>query len=223
MKNAGAQAPASDTQRAFSTDFRRELDALFQWRRDVRRFLSDPVSDALTCDVLAAAASAPSVGLSEPWRFIRVESGAARADVIANFERCNAEALARQAEDRQNLYASLKLAGLRDAPVHIAVFCDEDGAQGHGLGALTMPEMRRYSVVCAVMQMWLAARAAGLGMGWVSILDPEQVSRDLDAPDNWSLIAYLCIGWPEEEHTDCELERAGWEDRLRLAGRILTR
>ncbi len=223
MKNAGAQAPASENGRVFSAGFRHELDALFQWRRDVRRFLTDPVPDDLTRAVLAAAASAPSVGLSEPWRFIRVESVAARADVIANFERCNADALAGQPDDRQPLYASLKLSGLRDAPVHLAVFCDEDGEQGHGLGALTMPEMRRYSVVCAVMQMWLAARAMGLGMGWVSILDPAHLSRDLDAPDSWSLIAYLCIGWPEEEHTDCELERAGWEDRLRLAGRILTR
>ena len=173
--------------------------------------------------VLAAAGSAPSVGLSEPWRLVRVESRTCRAAAIANFEAANADALADQDEDRSEAYATLKLAGLQEAPVHLAVFCDEQTAQGSGLGAATMPEMRRYSVVCAVMQMWLSARALGLGMGWVSILDPARVVDDLNVSADWSLIAYLCIGWPLEEHLDCELERAGWEQRRRLQDRVLIR
>lgn len=219
--STGATAPAAEPIRSFSPAFRRELLDLFAWRRDVRRFLSDPVEEALVARVLAAAAGAPSVGLSEPWRFVRVEQ--ARAAVIANFEAANAEALAAQPEDRRALYASLKLAGLREAPVQFAVFCDDATEQGGGLGAETMPEMRRYSTVCAIMQIWLAARAEGLGMGWVSILDPERLSSDLDVPKGWTPVAYLCLGWPQDEQLDPELERAGWESRRGLTDRILTR
>jgi 5,6-dimethylbenzimidazole synthase len=220
---AGAVAPASTVPPVFSTAFRQELDALFRWRRDVRRFRRDPVPEASVDAVMRSAAHAPSVGLSEPWRFVRVGSEAGRAAALSNFEDCNADALAAQPEERRALYARLKLAGLREAPVHIAVFCDEAGMQGQGLGCATMPEMRRYSVVCAVMQMWLAARALGLGMGWVSIIDPARLAEDLDIPRDWSLIAYLCLGWPEEDHADPELQRAGWEDRHDLAARLLHR
>ena len=88
-------------------------------------------------------------------------------------------------------YARLKLAGLREAPVHLAVFCDEGTSQGHGLGARTMPQMRRYSAVCALHTFWLAARMHGLGVGWVSILDPEPMPAVLDVPEDWSFVAYL--------------------------------
>lgn len=208
---------------AFSPEFRAELDRLFRWRRDVRRFRTDPVPEALVEELIATAALGPSVGLSEPWRFVRVDEEEARAAVARNFEQANAEALAGQAEDRQALYARLKLAGLKEAPVQLAVFCDEGSAKGSGLGVGTMPEMRAYSVVCAVMQMWLAARAAGLGLGWVSILDPDRLARDLGVPEDWRLVSYLCLGWPEEEHEDAELERAGWESRSPAREHILTR
>ncbi len=107
--------------------------------------------------------------------------------------------------------------------MQIAIFCDEATEQGSGVGIRTMPEMRHYSVVCAVMQLWLAARAEGLGAGWVSILDPDRLARDLGVPDGWHLIAYLCLGWPEEEHSDTELERVGWENRRGVDNRVLTR
>lgn len=207
----------------FGPEFRERLAALFAWRRDVRRFRSDPVAPDLVRRLIDQCGLAPSVGLSEPWRFVMVESGTARAAALANFEAANADALAGYSGDQARLYASLKLSGMRDAPVQIAIFCDEETPQGAGLGAQTMPEMRRYSVVCAVMQLWLSARAEGLGAGWVSILDPERLARDLEVPESWRLIAYLCLGWPEEEHADAELERAGWQDRLGVDNRVLTR
>jgi 5,6-dimethylbenzimidazole synthase len=152
-----------------------------------------------------------------------VESEAARAAALANNEAANTEALKGYAGEQARLYASLKLSGMREAPVQIAVFCDEATEQGSGVGARTMPETRRYSVVCAIMQLWLAARAEGLGLGWVSILDPDRLARDLSVPENWRLIAYLCLGWPEEEHIDTELERVGWEHRRGIDNRVLTR
>jgi 5,6-dimethylbenzimidazole synthase len=207
----------------FTQVFRDQLAELFAWRRDVRRFRPGPVAPELIQHLLDQTGLAPSVGLSEPWRFVMVESEAARAAALANFEAANAEALSGYSGEQACLYASLKLSGMREAPVQIAIFCDETTAQGSGVGVRTMPEMRRYSVVCAVMQLWLAARAEGLGAGWVSILDPDHLARDLGVPDVWRLIAFLCLGWPEEEHRDTELERAGWEDRRGVDNRILTR
>lgn len=204
----------------FSPELRDGLDRLFAWRRDVRRFRSDPVCPGLIDALLAQADTAPSVGLSQPWRWMHVRSDEARAAVRANFEAANADALASYAEDRAALYAGLKLSGLDQAPVHLAVFCDEATEQGAGLGARTMPEMRRYSCVCAIFQLWLAARAHGIGLGWVSILDPDRLNRDLDVPDDWTFIAYLCLGVPQEEHEDPELERAGWDARRQIPALI---
>lgn len=208
---------------AFSDAFVGELDALFRWRRDVRAFRTDPVPEETLAEILAAAGEAPSVGLSEPWRIVRVRSPAARDAVRASFDRTNARALAGYSGERAHLYASLKLAGIDRAPEQFAVYSDHADLQGHGLGQLTMPETRDYSAVCAVMLMWLAARARGLGIGWVSILDEGEIAAALDVPDEWRLIAYLCLGWPERESATAELETAGWECRRRVADRILER
>ena len=197
----------------FGPEMREGLDRLFRWRRDVRRFRADPIPEALLDRLLAQAATAPSVGLSQPWRWVRVETDAARSAVKANFEAANAEALAGFDSGDAESYARLKLAGLDQAPVHLAAFCDDATPQGKGLGARTMPETRRYSVVCAINQLWLSARAHGLGLGWVSILDPARVAQDLDVPEDWRFIAYLCLGYAQEVHEDPELERAGWETR----------
>lgn len=197
----------------FSPEFRQNLWELMRWRRDVRRFRTDPVEAAVLDRCLRAFALAPSVGLSEPWRLIRVESPGAKAAAIENFEASNAAALACYDGDRAGLYARLKLAGLREAPVHLAVWCDDDTPKGAGLGAGTMPETRAYSVVGAINLFWLALRAEGLGLGWVSILDPVRLARDLTAPESWRLIGYLCVGHPEAECDTPELERIGWENR----------
>ena len=199
--------------KAFPKEFQDDLVDLMRWRRDVRRFRRNPVPDEAVAACLEAMGLAPSVGLSEPWRVLRVESDAARAAALRNFEAANADALAGYRGEKAALYAGLKLSGMREAPLHLAIFCDDGTEKGAGLGAGTMPEARRYSVVAAVMNFWLAARARGLGVGWVSILDPARLAADLGAEPGWSLVAYLCVGWPEEAHLEPELERAGWESR----------
>ena len=198
---------------AFDQDFRDELLNLMAWRRDVRRFRTDPVPEAVLMRCLDTFRLAPSVGLSEPWRILRIKSETARAAALENYKTANAEALAGYGGEKATQYSELKLSGMVEAPEHLAIFCDDSTLQGHGLGAASMPEMRRYSVVGAITLMWLAARAEGLGMGWVSILDPDRLSRDLDVPPDWSLVAYLCVGWPEEPSDTPELERVEWEHR----------
>ncbi len=205
----------------FSDEFCDQLHDLMSWRRDVRHFQPDkPVPDELLTTVLEAVRLAPSVGLSEPWRLISVKSAAARARALANFEAANAEALQGYSGERAKTYAGLKLSGMRDAPVQLAVFCDDGTGKGAGLGAGTMPEARRYSVVSAVMNLWLMARAHGLGVGWVSIIDPGQMAVDLAAPKGWALVAYLCIGYPVEESQTPTLEKVNWEKRDPLLAEV---
>lgn len=208
---------------SFDDNFRAQLLDLFKWRRDVRRFRADPVPPAVLDDLLEAACLAPSVGLSQPWRFVIVESPGRRAIVRASFAACNARALASQDGDRAAHYASLKLAGLDEAPCHLAVFAEPDPEQGRGLGRGTMPETTAYSAVMAVHTIWLAARAVGLGLGWVSILDPVTVTMALDVPSEWSFIGYFCLGYPQAESEIPELEQAGWEHRRPAAALPLRR
>ncbi len=205
----------------FDDAFRAQLRSLLAWRRDVRRFRRDPVPREWLADMTEAAQLSPSVGNSQPWRWVEVASAGKREAVRANFLGCNAAALAGQAPDRAAAYARLKLAGLDAAPVQFAVFCDRTTRQGHGLGAATMPEMLDYSVASMIACVWLVARARGLGLGWVSILDPERLVADLGVPTSYRLIAYLCVGFPEEEHEEPELERADWQERTALGAYVL--
>ncbi len=207
----------------FDDAFRGRLLDLFRWRRDVRRFHADPVSPAVLDDLLETAYLAPSVGLSQPWRFVSVESPERRAAVRASFETCNARALATQDDGRAARYARLKLAGLDEAPCHLAVFAEPDPEQGRGLGRGTMPETTSYSAVMAVHTLWLAARAAGLGLGWVSILDPVAITAALDVPADWGFVGYLCLGYPQANSEVPELEQAGWEHRRSAASLLLRR
>lgn len=198
---------------AFNAAFRVQFQTLLTWRRDVRRFRRAPLPAETLSRLVELACLAPSVGLSQPWRYVCVDDSERRGAIRRNFERCNAEALAAQADDRAAAYARLKLSGLDDAPVHLAVFADRDTRQGHGLGRRTMPEMIEYSAVAAVHTLWLAARAEGIGVGWVSILDAAEVAVTLEVPAEWKLIAYLCIGYPETEDPEPELQRTDWERR----------
>jgi 5,6-dimethylbenzimidazole synthase len=207
---------------SFDAAFRARLRDLLLWRRDVRRFRSEPLPTGTLEALIEIACLAPSVGLSQPWRFVIVEDSAARAAIRKNFETCNAHALTAQATERAGLYARLKLAGLDEAPVHFAVFADRSTVQGHGLGRHTMPEMIEYSAVTAVHTIWLAARAQGVGLGWVSILDPAVVATSLGIPAAWKFIGYFCLGYPQSDDAIPELEQAGWEQR-RLAASLIIR
>ena len=206
----------------FNDDFRKALRDLFVMRRDVRRFRRDPVPEG-TFERLAELANlAPSVGLSQPWRFVIVDDTRRRRAVRDVFQAENEAAQRDYADERAALYASLKLAGLDEAPVQFAVFADRNTVQGGGLGRRTMPEMAEYSAVAAVHTLWLAARAEGLGLGWISILDPSTMAATLDVPAGWIFIGYFCLGYPATEEATPELERAGWEQR-RPARDFITR
>jgi len=189
----------------------------------VRRFQTTPLPAGTLDRLLETACLAPSVGLSQPWRFVTVDEPQRRAAVRRNFETSNAEALAAQAPERQQHYARLKLAGLDEAPVHLAVFAEREPAQGHGLGRLTMPETAEYSAVTAVHTLWLAARAEGIGVGWISILDPAVAAAILDVPSPWKFIGYFCLGYPATDAPTPELERADWEHRRPATAFVLRR
>jgi 5,6-dimethylbenzimidazole synthase len=197
----------------FGPEFRELLYDLLKWRRDVRRFKRTPLPAGTIERLIAIACLSPSVGVSEPWRFV----------IRASFEACNQDALAMQTPDRAALYARLKLAGLDDAPCQIAVFADHSTAQGAGLGRLTMPETLDYSVVNAIHTLWLAARAEGIGVGWVSILDPKRIAAILDVPADWVFIGHLCVGYPQASDDRPALERAGWERRHSPSDAVLYR
>ncbi|KLK91435.1 cob(II)yrinic acid a,c-diamide reductase [Microvirga vignae] len=200
----------------FARAFRDQLRDLFVWRRDVRHFRSMPIAPDVLTRLLELAHLAPSVGLSQPWRFVLVDDPQRRAAIVENFEVCNAQALRREPTERASAYAKLKLAGLQEAPVHLAVFAEDSTPQGHGLGRRTMPETVRYSTVMAIHTLWLAARAEGIGVGWVSILDPAAVAMTLDVPSHWAFIGYLCLGYPAHADDTPELERQGWQTRTPL-------
>ena len=207
----------------FDPAFRQTLAQLLEWRRDVRHFRTDPVDPALVDRLLRQAMRAPSVGLSQPWRWVLVRNADRRQAVRNNFAAANSAASELYEGERALRYGSLKLEGLQKAPVHLAVFADETSGTGHGLGRQTMPGTLTWSVVMAIHTLWLATRAEGLGMGWVSILDPQPLNHLLDVPSHWIPIAYLCLGWPERESRTPLLEESGWEQRVADAGLVIER
>jgi 5,6-dimethylbenzimidazole synthase len=207
----------------FDHAFRARLRDLLVWRRDVRRFRTDPLPPGTLERLFEIACLAPSVGLSQPWRFIVVDDPGRRAAVRDVFDACNADARASYAGEAAVRYAELKLEGLREAPCQFAVFTDHTTTVGRGLGRRTMPETSDYSAVAAISMMWLAARAEDIGMGWISILDPARMNKILDVPASWRFIGYFCVGYPQAESDRPELEAAGWEQRRDLRACVLRR
>lgn len=197
----------------FDDIFLRTLETLLNWRRDVRHFRRDPLPPGALDELLALAATAPSVGNAQPWRFIAVRSAGLRAALADHVDAEAARGEAGLATDAAGigLYRSLKLHGLREAPEILAVFSDDRPVAGRGLGIATMPEALAYSTVMAIHTLWLAARARDIGVGWVSIVDPPGLCALLDAPTGWRLIALLCIGYPVAPSDRPELERRGWQ------------
>lgn len=195
----------------FSAEHSDVLGAILRWRRDVRHFGTDPVDEPILDRLRAAMDMAPSVGNSRPWRVLRVRDGGRRARIQAIFEACNNEAAREYDEATRSEYIALKLAGLRDAPVHLAVFTETAPVEGRGLGRRTMPETLQFSTVMAIHTLWLAARAENIGVGWVSILDPQAVHSVFDVPQSWLFTGYLCIGHAEFADDRPLLHRAAWQ------------
>jgi len=186
-------------------------------RRDVRSgFLDEPLPDGLLRRLLAAAHCAPSVGLMQPSRFIVVRDLATRKTIHSIFQAANAEALATYTGEQRERYATLKLEGILEAPQNLCVVCDPRSSRGHKLGRHTMPETAIYSTVCAIQNLWLAARTEGVGVGWVSILDPSRLRSALNIPEHMIPVAYLCLGYVSHFASEPELERRGWENRVPL-------
>jgi 5,6-dimethylbenzimidazole synthase len=186
-------------------------------RRDVRRgFLPEPLPDDVLYRLLQAAHSAPSVGLMQPWRFIVIRDLGVRQAVHKIFIDANEKALAAYEGEQQQNYAGMKLEGILEAPQNLCIVCDSHSSQGHRLGRRTMPETAIYSTVCAVQNLWLAARAEGIGVGWVSILEPHLLRSTLNIPQEITPVAYLCLGYVDWFSSEPDLERFGWEKRTPL-------
>ena len=154
---------------------------------------------------------APSVGNSRPWRILRVENPELRRQIQAIFEGCNLDAGAQFDDVTRAEYVRLKLAGLREAPVHLAVFTETAPVEGRGLGRATMPQTLQFSTVMAIHTLWLAARAANIRVGWVSILDPAAVHALFAVPQSWEFTAYLCVGYAKFSDDQPLLHRAEWQ------------
>lgn len=186
-------------------------------RRDIRSFRPDPVPDAVLLRILAAAHRAGSVGFMQPWDFVLVRSAARKEAVYELFRRANDRAAERWHGDRRAKYGALKLQGILDAPLCICVTCDTRRGGPHVLGRDTIRETDVYSTCLAVQNLWLAARAEGVGVGWVSIVDNAELAAALRLPEGVLPIAFLCVGYPVEFPDTPLLEATGWRDRLALA------
>ncbi len=183
-------------------------------RRDVRHFTSKPVDPEKLGRVLDAAHHAGSVGYMQPWNFLVITDPTVKNKIALNFKTANEEAAQKFSGDQQKLYNSLKLEGIQDATVNICVTCDRTRFGPNVLGRNTVFETDLFSTCCAVQNLWLAARAEGLAVGWVSILSNDQLKEDLDIPDHIQPVAYLCVGHTESFYPKPMLETAGWAQRL---------
>jgi 5,6-dimethylbenzimidazole synthase len=187
-------------------------------RRDVRsRFIAGSLPDEVLARILDAAHHAPSVGLMQPWQFIVIADAGVRGEVGQAFDAANRRAADAYTGERRDLYDRLKLEAIIDSAVNVCVTCDPTIERGHGLGRQTMPETAMYSAVCAIQNCWLAARAEGVGVGWISILDLEAIRRILAIPMHVVVVGYLCLGYVSAFEPEPELASRGWEHRLPLA------
>ncbi|SNT07026.1 5,6-dimethylbenzimidazole synthase [Antarctobacter heliothermus] len=213
---------APERARQFTPSERRAVYDVIYARRDVRNeFLPDPIAPDMLRRVLEAAHAAPSVGFMQPWNFILIRDEARRQAVHAAFAEANAEACQMFDGEKRNKYAALKLEGILKSPLNIAVTCDRARGGKVVLGRTHNRDMDLYSTVCAVQNLWLAARAEGLGVGWVSIFRQQDLRDLLDLPDTVEVVAYLCVGHIAEAFDQPELQARGWRQRLPLDDLIM--
>jgi 5,6-dimethylbenzimidazole synthase len=200
-----------------------EADLLFEIilnRRDVRgnRFSDRLIEEEKISKILLAAVNAPSVGFSQPWEFVLVRSNVIKEQIKNTFNEENEKASLLFKDEKHQEYNRLKLEGIFEAPLNIAIFYSD--ADKPVLGQTSMTEVGLYSVVCAIQNMWLMARALNIGMGWVSIIDPEKVKRILKAPENNKLVGYFCLGYTDGFLKQPELELLKWEARKEMSEMI---
>lgn len=200
----------------FNVDEQHILLDIIKSRRDVRgnRFTNKPISRKVVKKLIEAAIYAPSVGFSQPWEFVIVTEQDIKNKIHDDFAK-EFEKSKEHFGDRQKAYENLKLEGIKEAPLNVAVFC-KDSEDMTTLGTTSQQRMREYSVVCAIQNLWLTARSLNVGVGWVSILNPESVKEILAVPKDLKLIAYLCIGYVDKFYDKPELETKGWEKRREL-------
>ncbi|TCV64368.1 cob(II)yrinic acid a,c-diamide reductase [Neorhizobium sp. R1-B] len=186
-------------------------------RRDVRdQFLPEPLPDDLVGRLLGAAHAAPSVGFMQPWNFILVRDPKVREAAWQAFSRANEEAAEMFPQERREVYQNLKLEGIRKAPLSICVTCDPERAGPVVIGRTHDPRMDVFSSVCAVQNLWLAARAEGVGVGWVSIFHEADLRTLLGIPEGIQIVAWLCVGYVDRLYREPELAVKGWRQRLLL-------
>ncbi|PRY63387.1 cob(II)yrinic acid a,c-diamide reductase [Knoellia remsis] len=206
---------------AFAPEVVTALDDVIAGRRDIRRFRPDPVPEDLLTEVLTAGHQAPSVGHSQPWRFIVVRDPSTRDRAAHLADRARLDQAAQLTNERAARMLDLKLEGLREAPVGVVVVCDRRTPAAGVLGRATFPDADLWSCACAIENMWLAARARGLGMGWVTLFDPDALSALLDLPEGVVPMGWMCLGWPDERPPAPGLERAAWSRRMPLADVVM--
>jgi 5,6-dimethylbenzimidazole synthase len=221
MNQEGNRSAIMSEQVAFSDADRAAIYRVIFTRRDVRsQFRPDPVPDDVLLRILTAAHHAPSVGFSQPWDFVVIDRRDVRLAVKELFQRENARASENYVGQRKELYRSLKLEGILESPVNVCVTCDRQRGGPHVLGRNTVLDADLFSTCLAVENLWLAARSEGLGVGWVTILDPPELSHLLDLPAHVVPLAYLCLGYVSEFLAEPELQTVGWRTRLPLDGVI---
>lgn len=221
MSDSATDLPQADV--LFDEVFRDAFSALLRLRRNEVSFSPEPVDEAALQAIFADMLTAPSVGLSQPWKFVQVESGARRAAVHEIFLETREKEAETIAPARREAYGKLGLAGLDTAPCHVALFLDPSENKGGGLGVSHAPLAPHYSVAIAAYTLWLSARAHNLAAGWVSILDEAKVKRALDVPAAWELVAYMCIGHPKARLDAPDLEKKDWSAREELDAFLLRR
>ena len=198
----------------FNDNDTKKLFEIMKARRDVRgnRFVSKEIEDEKLELILEAGIAAPSVGYSQPWKFVVIKDEKIKENILKNFEDENDKA--KEIFKEVDLYSKLKLEGIKETPINIAVLYEPQDK--HVLGMTSMKKMGEYSVVCAIQNMWLMSRALNIGLGWVSILDEKRVLKELKADENSQLIAYLCLGYVDKFYQESELKTLGWKDEKKL-------